>query len=115
MARASGRKYSRDARGRFASSGASGQSSGRGSRLRSPGKPQQNGSRIKLSRPAGTLSQAPIRRRVAGGAADRAFAKKMNALVGNKKQGRWAEARKRAKSASEGFALARKMFGRTAR
>lgn len=51
------RRYVRDARGRFASSGYQGQTSGRGSRLRSPGKAAGRGSMVKAAAPAGTIGK----------------------------------------------------------
>lgn len=51
------RRYARDARGRFASSGYQGQTSGRGSRLRSPGKTAGKGSTTRAAAPAGTIGK----------------------------------------------------------
>lgn len=52
------RRYVRDARGRFASGSYQGQTSGRGSRLRAPGKAPQRGSTIRASAPAGTIGKS---------------------------------------------------------
>ena len=55
------RTYKRDARGRFASGSYQGQTSGRGSRLRSPGKAQSKGRTTKAAGPAGTISKGKRR------------------------------------------------------
>lgn len=49
------RRYVRDSRGRFASSGYQGQTTGRGSRLGAPGRAAKRGSTIRASAPAGTI------------------------------------------------------------
>lgn len=59
------RRYVRDARGRFASGGYQGQTSGRGSRLGAPGRSARRGSTIRAAAPAATVSRSG---RGAGGA-----------------------------------------------
>jgi hypothetical protein len=52
------RVYKRDKLGRFASSGYSGQSSGRGARLTGSGNRDGGGARMQAARPSGTLSRS---------------------------------------------------------
>lgn len=51
------RRYNRDARGRFAAKGYSGQSGGRGARLTSKGQRVGGGAKIKASSPVGTVGK----------------------------------------------------------
>lgn len=53
------RRYVRDARGRFASGSYQGQTSGRGSRLRAPGRSSVRGSTTRLAKPVGTIGGRP--------------------------------------------------------